>query len=178
MNYSVNSKEHLQSIIDSIPADVAWIGSDLCYRGVNQHLCETIKMSAEDIVGKEVGFLAKRDDTIGVSDDIAEFVRWFFCSEQRQASREWVGRLVSTRTDLQNFAIYGRKYGDGNEAVFINIDITSRRRENELNRFQNRILGQLIQKSSLEDTFSQISHGDSSCHHANVYTLGRTNSHM
>ena len=158
-SYRVNSKEHLQSIIDAIPADVAWIGSDLCYRGVNRHLSETIDMASGDIVGQKVGFLAKREDTIGVSDDIADFVRWFFESEQQVASREWVGRLVSARTDLQNFAIYGRKYGKGDEAVFINIDITSRRRENELNRFQNRILGELIQNSSLEETLGKISHG-------------------
>ncbi|HEX8834397.1 MAG TPA: PAS domain S-box protein, partial [Abditibacteriaceae bacterium] len=109
--------EHLQQVLDAMPNGVSWISCDGRYLGVSQHLAEILKTTPEKFVGQPVGLLNQ-------CSSWAEQVRDFFESDELDTAFE-----LSLELDRQQhtFWITGRKYGEGDAAVFVGTDITDRK---------------------------------------------------
>lgn len=110
------TRDHLQAVLDAIPACVTWIGSDRRYRGMNKYFGALAGISGESFYGKPVGF--RGSDTI-----FSDFVTEFFQSTAQHATT-----LTQTPTErgIRQFLICAQKYAGGDEAVFVGLDVTER----------------------------------------------------
>ena len=115
------AKDRLQAVLDAVPGFVSWIGSDLQYIGVNQHLAAAFNLSPDAFAGKEVGFL---DNSPG----FAEFIQQFFANPKNAAKQ-----VIDTRIngETRHYLIAAQKYRQGEAAVSVGIDITYRIRAEE-----------------------------------------------
>ena len=106
--------EKLQTLLEAIPGLVSWISSDLNYLGVNKHLAEIYKMSPEDFIGKNIGFLN------GNETEFTKFVRDFFASDTTVAVHEM-------NSSVRQYLIVAQKYDQGRAACTVGLDITELR---------------------------------------------------
>jgi len=110
--------DQLRAVLDAVPGLISWIGSDLRYIGVNQHLATSFKLSPESFVGQEINFLDK-GSTFG------ELIRNFFDSSSQQS---WQEIDIEINGSIRNYLIVAQKYHQGTAAVSVGIDITDRKR--------------------------------------------------
>ncbi|MEB3343268.1 EAL domain-containing protein [Okeania sp.] len=123
--------EQLQTLLEAIPGLVSWISSDLCYLGVNNHLADIFKMSPEEFIGKNIGFLT------GNNADFSMFVSNFFASQATVTVHEMNGAAGQ-------YLIVAQKYNQGKAACTVGIDITElRQTENKL-----ALTGKAVESSS------------------------------
>lgn len=110
------AKDRLQAAIDAVPGFVSWIGNDLRYKGVNQHLASKFNLSPENFIDREVGFLEN-------SQDFAKFVRNFLASKDLASSQ-----VVNVKINgaIRNYLMAAQKYQQGSAAITVGIDITDR----------------------------------------------------
>ncbi|NEO56783.1 MAG: EAL domain-containing protein [Okeania sp. SIO3B5] len=106
--------EQLQTLLEAIPGLVSWISSDLCYLGVNRHLAEIYKLSPEEFIGKEIGFLSGEDA------EFPKFVRNFFESNSTVTVQEM-------KSSVGQYLIVAQKYNQGQAACTVGLDITELR---------------------------------------------------
>jgi two-component system, NtrC family, sensor kinase len=113
----LEAKEQLQAVLDAVPGLVSWVGSDLRYLGVNQHLAAAYQLPAEIFCGQKVGFL----DTSPLFNDL---VYEFFASGEKATSKEVTANI---RTDNKTYLIVAQKYQNNTAAVFVGLDVTERK---------------------------------------------------
>jgi len=119
------AKDQLQAVLDAVPGLVSWIGADLRYLGINQHLADIFQQPPEVFVGKEVGFME-------TNSKFAEFMRQFFSTSAMQTSQEIDIQIAGK---LHSYLIVAQKYQQGEAAASVGIDISSRHRiEEELRK--------------------------------------------
>ncbi|NEQ36027.1 MAG: PAS domain S-box protein [Okeania sp. SIO3I5] len=111
------TQEQFKTILETIPGIVSWIGSDLCYLGVNQHLAKTYNLPQEAFVGQNIGFLK-------ASQEFNEFMQQFFASAAQDDYREISAYVNGT---ARNYLIVSQKYAQGEAAVAVGIDISDRK---------------------------------------------------
>ncbi|MBZ8180359.1 sensor histidine kinase [Oscillatoria salina] len=110
--------DQLQAVLDAVPGLVSWVNSDLCYIGVNHHLCAIFNQPPEAFIGQKLGFLES-------SLDFADFIREFFLSD-RQADRKVI---ETTSKQIQGYyLIAAQKYQQGQAVVAVGIDITEQKK--------------------------------------------------
>jgi len=135
------AKEQLQAVLDTVPALVSWIDSDLRYLGVNRQLANAFSRHPEDFTGKPVGFLE-------LSSEFNDFVGQFFSSYAMTDRREVMLDIAGYR---RNYLIIAQKYARREVAVFVGVDITERKqseenihrtlaKERELNELKSRFI--------------------------------------
>ena len=131
------TRDHLMAVLDAIPACVSWVGSDLTYRGMNRYLGQLLGMSSEELAGKPVGFR-------GSDQLFCRFVEDLFLSAEESGSVLTTGTIDGR---LHSFLVYGRKYSDNKEAVFVGLDVTDLKRTEEereaLRRLSKELAGPL-----------------------------------
>ncbi|MEG3938129.1 MULTISPECIES: PAS domain-containing sensor histidine kinase [unclassified Microcoleus] len=110
--------DQLRAVLDAVPGLISWIGSDLRYIGVNQHLATSFQLSPESFVGQEINFLDK-------GSAFGELIRNFFDSSSRQI---WQEIDIEINGNTRNYLIVAQKYHQGTAAVSVGIDITDRKR--------------------------------------------------
>ena len=111
------TQEQFKTILEAIPGIVSWIGSDLCYLGVNKHLAKTYNLPQEAFVGQHIGFLQ-------ASQEFNEFMQKFFASPAQDDYREIFAYVNGTP---RNYLIVSQKYAQGAAAVAVGIDISDRK---------------------------------------------------
>lgn len=138
-----------QQIVDSSPDAMALVGTDFCYRSINDSYLRRIGLSREQIVGHPVAALMGQ----AIFDEIAK----------PQLDRCLAGDTV-TFADWFDFPAQGRRYTevtyfpcrDRNAsivgAVVISRDITERRRMEEALRELNQLLEQRVMERTEELT--------------------------
>lgn len=127
------AKDKLQAVWDAVPGFVSLISSDLKYIGVNQQLANVFRLSPEEFIGQEIGFL-------GTSQGFIHFITEFFASDLQEATQEITsGVEPNQKTHL----IVVKKYQQATAAVLIGIDITERKQA------ENKIQASLQEKEVL-----------------------------
>ena len=109
--------DQLRAVLDAVPGLISWIGSDLRYIGVNQHLATSFKQSPESFVGQEINFLDK-------GSAFGELIRKFFDSSSQQT---WQEIDIEINGCVRNYLIVAQKYHQGTAAVSVGIDISDRK---------------------------------------------------
>jgi signal transduction histidine kinase/DNA-binding response OmpR family regulator len=147
------SKEQLQAVLNAVPGTISWVSADQHYLGVNQRLAELYDLSSEAFIGEKVGFIAP-------NNEFAEFVKAFFGRKESSTAREFV---VELEHQTRAFLTIAQKYNRGQTAVFVQIDISDRKRaEAELQKTNERLASanaQLAQATRLKDEFlANMSH--------------------
>ncbi|MEG4812326.1 PAS domain S-box protein [Microcoleus sp. F8-D3] len=110
--------DQLRAVLDAVPGLISWIGSDLRYIGVNQHLATSFKLSPESFVGQEINFLNK-------GSTFEKIIRNFFDSSSQQTCQEIDIQINGL---VRNYLIVVQKYLQGTAAVCVGTDITERKR--------------------------------------------------
>ncbi|MEG4502523.1 PAS domain S-box protein [Microcoleus sp. F6_B4] len=110
--------DQLRAVFDAVPGLISWIGSDLRYIGVNQHLATSFKLSPESFVGQEINFLNK-------GSNFEKIIRNFFDSSSQQTCQEIDIQINGL---VRNYLIVVQKYLQGTAAVCVGTDITERKR--------------------------------------------------
>lgn len=111
------SRDQLEAVLNAVPGLVSWVGADLRYLGVNQHLANAYAVPAHQFIGREVGFLQN-------SPEFNQFVYAFFASNDWTSSREITANV---KDEPRTYLIVAQKYHRGRAAVFVGLDITDRR---------------------------------------------------
>jgi signal transduction histidine kinase/DNA-binding response OmpR family regulator len=147
------SKEQLQAVLNAVPGTISWVSADQHYLGVNQRLADLYNLSFNAFVGEKVGFISPKND-------FAEFVNAFFKSDETSTAQEFV---VSSEHQTQAFLAIAQKYNRGQTAVFVQIDISDRKRaEAELQTTNERLATantELAHATRLKDEFlANMSH--------------------
>lgn len=139
-----DANEQLQAVLDAVPGLVSWVGSDLCYLGVNQHLADAFNLPAESFIGKKIGFMEKRSN-------FCDLIGYFFASSELTMSTEV---KVNFGKEYRSYLIVGQKYHQGKKAVFVGLDISDRKQmEMELRQSEAKTRKQAIQ---LEETLAEL----------------------
>ncbi|MCU0541842.1 MAG: EAL domain-containing protein [Oscillatoriaceae cyanobacterium Prado104] len=119
------ANDQLQTILEAVPGIVSWIGADLRYLGVNEHLAKLHGLPPSAFVGQDIGFL-------GASADFYSFVREFFAGEANEAVKELSAKVKTAEgQSAGHYLIVAQKYAGGKAACLVGIDITERKRAEE-----------------------------------------------
>lgn len=140
----LDTNEQLQAVLDAVPGLVSWVGSDLRYLGVNQHLAAAFNLPSESFIGQKVGFMEK-------NSKFYQLVEQFFANSEPTMSTEV---HVPIERGYRSYLIVGQKYYQGQKAVFVGLDISDRQRmELELRQSEEQTKQQAIQ---LEQTLAEL----------------------
>jgi PAS domain S-box-containing protein len=112
------AKGQLEAVLNAVPGTVSWIGANGFYIGVNQHLAQTLNLSPDDFVGKQLNFLQS-------SPEFARFINQFINSSQNYISTE-VPLYQNGR--LRYYLMVAQKYNENKALVSVGIDITERKK--------------------------------------------------
>ena len=134
------AKEQLRAVIDAIPGLVSWIGSNLHYIGVNQHLANTFGRSQAEFVGQKVGFLSS-------SSQFDDFIREFFQTNALSDQREIT---ATVNGEPQTYLIVAQKYNRGETAVSVGVNVT------ELKQAEVRVRQALQKEKEINDLKSHL----------------------
>lgn len=107
------AKERLEAVLDAIPGSISWIDSQGKYIGVNRYQAETLNLSPDAFVGKEVGFFQG-------STNLARFLRQFLASSDNFASQVVEMDVEEAK---KYYLVAARKYQQGNATVSVGIDL-------------------------------------------------------
>lgn len=147
------SKEQLQAVLNAVPETISWVDANQTYLGVNRKVAEQFQLQPEDFIGCPVGFRQEESQFV-------EFVKDFFASNQQSASRE-----ITYAVDSESFTYLtiAQKYNREQNAVFIQIDISERKRAEDKLQIINDCLAdanlELARVTRLKDEFlANMSH--------------------
>lgn len=115
------SREQLQAVLDTIPGCMVWIDSSLRILGVNRYLANLLAQPPKSLIGKEV-------DAIGCEPAPRTAMARIFSSPEEEKPQEIVFRQNG---EIRQFLAIGRKYHQGQQAVFVGIEITERKQTEE-----------------------------------------------
>ena len=111
------AKEQFEAVLDTVPASISWISSDLHYLGVNKQLAVMVNLPREEFIGKPVGELNSHQEFM-------LYLQQFFESQVEKSSAEFT---VKGSDDRHNyFFVVAKKYHQGSDAVLVGVDITDR----------------------------------------------------
>lgn len=145
----VDQQALLESMIETIPGYVSWLKSDMTYLGVNKAISETFGVDQEEIKGKRLGFLHQTEHSFPYQ------AQAFFESNAIHTSFE-CSLIVGEETFWQ--LVQAKKYKNGEEAIFIGIDVTEKKRmEAALEEEQQRRI-QAAKMASLGEMAASIAH--------------------
>ena len=111
------SHDQFQAILDAVPGGVSWLDRDLRYLGVNAHLAQAFGMAPAEFTGQHIGFLS-------ASPDFEKFAVTFFDGPQEADNHELDMEVNGVE---RTYFMMARKYRDGDSALFVGIDITTRK---------------------------------------------------
>ncbi|MBD2326388.1 PAS domain S-box protein [Alkalinema sp. FACHB-956] len=147
------SKEQLKAVLNAVPETISWVGANQTYLGVNRKVAEQFQLQPEDFTGRPVGFMQEESQFI-------QFVKEFFASNQQSASQE-----ITYVVDSESFTYLtiAQKYNREQNAVFIQIDISERKRAEDKLQIINDCLAdanlELARVTRLKDEFlANMSH--------------------
>ncbi|MFP4299932.1 MAG: PAS domain S-box protein [Spirulinaceae cyanobacterium] len=106
----------LRVVIDTVPGFVSWFDRNGRYLGVNRHLAQTLNLSPEAFIGKELGFLK-------TSPTFVELMRRFLASEDTVISQVIDTKIGDT---THNYLIAAQKYDHEQAVISVGIDVTDR----------------------------------------------------
>lgn len=112
------AEDQLRAVINTVPGLVSWVSREGHYLGVNQKLAQTLNLSPEDFVGKEIGFL-------NTSSSFVRFMYEFLASNDTATSQVLENTVKNGET--RSFLVAAQKYRQASAAVLIGIDITERK---------------------------------------------------
>ncbi len=135
------TNEQLQAVLDSVPGFVSWVSSDLHYLGVNRQLARAMKLSPEDFIGQQVGFLDSHSSAF--SQFFTEFFR-DLNSRTRQVTLE-----LKIAKETKFYLLVAQKYHQDQAAILVGIDITERKEIEEELRATTSRLSTLIENLQL-----------------------------
>ncbi len=115
------AKEQLEAVLNAVPGSISWIGSNGVYLGVNRHLSESLNLSPDEIVGKEVGFFEN-------SPKYVTFMQAFLASHEPSASQEIP---VCVNNEERYYLMAAQKYQNGSATVTVGIEVTDRHKAQE-----------------------------------------------
>lgn len=146
-----NEKEtdFLQAIIDTVPSYVSWLSKDFVYRGVNKAAADAFGKKKEDFVGSKLGFSGNG------SNNFHRVVKDFFESNKDHARYE-ISFTVNDRKFWQ--IIQAQKYTNGEEAIFVGIDITDKVEAQQALVMAQQIRSQDAKLASLGEMSANIAH--------------------
>lgn len=130
------AKDQLQAVLDTVPGCVSWIGADMKYEGVNRYLAETCRLSPQDFVGQELGFMDS-------CPKFKEFVVQFLNNSAFVASQEME---ITVDDSPRHYLVVAQKYRQGQAAVCVGVEITElKRAEAQLREAaeRERLLGEI-----------------------------------
>jgi len=130
------AKDQLQAVLDTVPGCVSWIGADMKYEGVNRYLAETCRLSPQDFVGQELGFMDS-------CPKFKEFVVQFLNNSAFVASQEME---ITVDDSSRHYLVVAQKYRQGQAAVCVGVEITElKRAEAQLREAaeRERLLGEI-----------------------------------
>jgi PAS domain S-box-containing protein len=111
------AKEQLQTVLDAVPGFISWVSTDGYYLGVNHHLAESFKLTTDDFVGQELGFMQN-------SPQFTEFMYSFLKSPDLAESHVIDAQIKDRK---RNYLLIAQKYQQNTAAVVVGIDITERK---------------------------------------------------
>jgi signal transduction histidine kinase len=115
------AKDQLQAVLDAVPGCVAWVGADLRYLGVNQHMARLMQTPSEYFIGKPIGFSGQQTGAL------TAFIQRFFEIPSDMTHHAADEIAVQLHGATRYYLIVGQKYLQGNAAVFVGIDISERK---------------------------------------------------
>jgi PAS domain S-box-containing protein len=124
------------------------VDSNGLYLGVNRHLAESLNLTPDTIVGKEIGFFKN-------SSQYAEFMRQFLASAESSSSQEI---LVNVHGSVRYYLMAVQKYQQGTATVSVGIDVTKRRQAQEALRIAEENYRSIFE-NALEGIFQSTSDG-------------------
>ncbi len=136
------TKEQLEAVLNSVPGTISWIGKDLKYLGVNNHIESVTGLPASEYPGKEVGFIGQPQTL-----RFKELIRQFFESSSDITEFEIE---INTPVGLKTYFVIGRKYHNGEAAVFASIDITERKEAEKAMQSINEELERRVAERTIE----------------------------
>ena len=137
------------TVLNTIPGYVSWLSKDLVYMGINQNIAKAFNVDPEDLIGKSVGELTNDKDSFGIQ------AKEFFESDAERKSFE-----VCLEIDGEKHwqLVEAKKYNNGEEALFVGIDITEKKllEENLAEQQERRI--QDAKMATLGEMSASIAH--------------------
>ncbi len=115
------SREQMQAVLDTLPGCMMWVDSTLQILGVNRYLAELLGHPPEFFIGKKVDAIASEPAPRG------RITRFFASSDEGKPQEITFRRNGQAR----QFWAVGRKYRQGQQAVFVGIEITERKQAEE-----------------------------------------------
>ncbi len=138
------TNEQLHAVLDAVPGLVSWVGADLRYLGVNQHLANAFNLPPQSFIGQKIGFMEN-------SSKFYDLVQEFFATSESTISTEM---NIPFQQEYRNYLIVGQKYNQGQKAVFVGLDISDRKRmEADLRQSEAQTRQQAIE---LEKTLEEL----------------------
>ncbi len=138
------TNEQLHAVLDAVPGLVSWVGADLRYLGVNQHLANAFNLPSHSFIGQKIGFMEN-------SSKFYDLVPEFFATSESTISTEM---NIPFQQEYRNYLIVGQKYNQGQKAVFVGLDISERKRmEADLRQSESQTRQQAIE---LEKTLEEL----------------------
>jgi PAS domain S-box-containing protein len=136
------TKEQLEAVLNAVPGTISWVGSDLKYLGVNNHIQTITGLPPAEFIGKEVGFIGQ-PQTLQFKDRIKDF----FASDKETIEFE---TDIPSPVELRTYLVVGRKYHHGEAAVFASIDISERKAAEETMKSINEELERRVAERTVE----------------------------
>ena len=126
--------DQFQAILDAVPGGVSWLDRELRYLGINKHLADVFGIEPQSFIGQRIGFL-------NASPDFVHFAREFFDSRDENL----IGEMpMAVGGEKRHYLIMARKYRGGQSALFVGVDVTSRKLaelELQYNAFHDKLTG-------------------------------------
>lgn len=109
-----DAQVQLESILNTVPANISWVDSQGVFRGVNHCLANSLSLSPNAIVGKPV------NDLEG-NAQLAQFLQEFLLSQKQVEDRRIE---ITIKGEPRCYLVGVQKYQQGRAAVSFGIDIT------------------------------------------------------
>lgn len=139
------TKEQLEVVLDAVPGVISWIGRDLRYRGFNGYIEHLTGISPIEYLGQEVGVGASQGTF--ADHGFRQSVERFFAASDEESEFEVP---IATKDGQRTYLVVARKYHNGEQAVFVGIDITDRKAGEEAMRTINEELERRVSDRTVE----------------------------
>ncbi len=143
-----DSKQLLETVIDAVPGPLSYVNSDLEYIGINRFLADFLNVSAEEVVGKPIGFIEKKGE-------FRNFVKDFFASSEQQFTHELEVQVENRKVPMLMVA---SKFNQNKYAVIIGVDVSERVKAQEELEHQRALNIEASKLASLGEMAGGIAH--------------------
>ncbi|MEO0408345.1 MAG: PAS domain S-box protein [Cyanobacteria bacterium P01_A01_bin.135] len=108
------AKTQLETVLNTVPANISWVNSEGVFMGVNQCLASSLGLTPEAIVGKTAS-------TLDGNAQLAQFLEEFLLSPNEVEDRRIE---IEIRGEARCYLVGVQKYQQGKAAVSFGLDIT------------------------------------------------------